>query len=140
VSNFSSSIISCAIKTTTDSADLKSYDNVQKSINGFQTQINKMMNGEFTDKELETAKLNYKRHLLESTDLSSDKSFSLSQGMTSKNGFDEINQIYNAVDSITKEDVQKASQYVFSQKPVYSIRASQDTLNANKEFLQSLEK
>ncbi|MCM1265918.1 MAG: insulinase family protein [Candidatus Gastranaerophilales bacterium] len=139
LSPLSSSTLTCRILTTTDSEDMKSYDNVQKSINGFHNQINKMVNGEFTDKEIETAKLNYKRYLLESTDIQSDKVATISGALNSINGLNEANDLYDAVDTITREDIQNAAKYVFSQKPVYSIRASKDTLDANKEFLASLE-
>ncbi len=139
ISPFEASTLTCRILTTTDSPDLKSYDNVQKSINGFHRQINKMTAGEFTDKELETAKLNFKRHLLESTDTQVDKVTTLSQGINSANGLDEINQQYELVDTITKEDIQNAARKVFSNKPLYSIRASQATLDANSEFFKSLE-
>ena len=43
--------------------------NVQKSIDGFNRQIAKMVNGEFTDDELKTAKMNLKRSLLEQNDV-----------------------------------------------------------------------
>ena len=140
LSPLSSSTLTCRILTTTDSDDMKSYDNVQKSINGFHNQINKMMNGEFTDKELETAKLNYKRYLLESTDIQADKVATISGALNSINGLNEANDLYNAVDTITKDDIQNAAKYVFSQKPVYSVRASKATLDANKDFFASLEK
>ena len=50
-----------------------------------------------------------------------------------------VTSLYNIIDSITKEDIQKAANYVFNNKPIYSLVASKDTLNANKEFLSSLE-
>ena len=139
LSPLSSSTLTCRILTTTDSPDLKSYDNVQKSINGFHEQTHKMMNGEFTDKELETAKLNYKRYLLQSTDIQADKVATINGGLNSINGLNEANDLYNAVDTITKEDIVNAAKYVFSQKPVYSIRASQNTLDANKDFFAKLQ-
>ena len=49
-----------------------------------------------------------------------------------------MNEQYNIIDSITKEDIQKAANYVFNNKPIYSLVASKDTLNANKEFLDTL--
>ena len=139
IAPLTSSTLACRILTTTDSPDMKSYDNVKKSITGFQNQINKMMNGEFTDKELETAKLNFKRYLLESTDNQDEKFQTMADGLISTNGIDDVNKQYELVDTITKEDIQNAAQKVFNNKPVYSIRASQDTLNANKDFLTSLE-
>ena len=63
----------------------------------------------------------------------------MADGLISTNGIDDVNKQYELVDTITKEDIQNAAQKVFNNKPVYSIRASQDTLNANKDFLTSLE-
>ena len=39
---------------------------------------------------------------------------------------------------ITKEDIKKAANYAFSGKPIYSIVASERTLSANKQYLESL--
>lgn len=140
-SPYSASTLSCAILTTTDSSDYKPYDNVQRSINGFNNQIEKMVNGEFTDEELATAKLNLKRRLLEKNDLQEDKVLNLADIMaTSQNGVSEYNMMYDAIDNITKEDIVNSAKYIFSQKPIYSIRATQDTLNANKEYLDNLER
>ena len=50
-----------------------------------------------------------------------------------------INEKFDIIDSMTKEDVQKAAQYAFANKPIYSIVASKDTLEANKNFFNELE-
>ena len=140
ISQNSSSVLSCNILTTTDSPDMKSYDNVQKSIDGFNRQIGKMINGEFTDEELKTAKMNLKRSLLEQNDMKQDKVMNLSDTMlNSQSGAFSANRMYELIDTITKEDIVNASRNIFSQKPIYSIRASQATLDANKEYLEKLE-
>ncbi len=140
ISQNSSSVLSCNILTTTDSPDMKSYDNVQKSIDGFNRQIGKIVNGEFTDDELKTAKMNLKRSLLEQNDVKQDKVINLSDTMlNAQGGIFNANRTYELIDTITKEDVIKASKNIFSQKPIYSIRASQATLDANKEFFDKLE-
>ena len=41
--------------------------------------------------------------------------------------------------TITKDDIVNAAKNIFSQKPIYSVRASQATLDANKEFFDKLE-
>lgn len=139
-SPYASSTLSCAISTTTDSQDYKAYDNVQRSINGFNNQIGKMVNGEFTDDELATAKLTLKRSLLEKNDLQEDKVYNIADSMSlSQSGAAEYNKMYEIVDSITKEDIVNGAKYVFSQKPIYSIRASQATLDFNREYLDKLE-
>ena len=136
---YSSGLLFCHILTTTDSPDLKEYDNVQKSINGFHSQINKILSGEFTDKEFESAKLGYKRQLLEMGDGQTNRVMRLAEGMNSPLGIDELNQQYKVIDSLTKEDIINSAKDVFSNKPIYSIRASKDTLDANKDYLDNLE-
>ncbi len=139
-SHNTASTLTCAILTTTDSPDYKAYDNVQKSIDGFNNQISKMVNGEFTDDELRIAKLKLKAGLLMRCDTQGDRVENVSESIsTSSSGVAQLNEMYNLVDTITKEDIINASKNIFSQKPIYSIRASQDTLNANKEYLDMLE-
>ena len=58
--------------------------------------------------------------------------------MKSKYGIDFDNQVYNIIDSITREDINEFAEKVFKNPPIYSIVASKDTLDANKEFLESL--
>ena len=48
------------------------------------------------------------------------------------------NQIFDEIDKITKDDILKFADYAFKNPPTYSIVASQDTLDNNKEFLESL--
>ena len=42
------------------------------------------------------------------------------------------------LDSITVDDIYNTARNVFRSKPVYSITATQASLDANKEFLNSL--
>ena len=140
ISNMRSGVLSCSILTTTDSSDLKSYDNVQRSINGFTRQIDKLKSGDFSESEFEAAKSGMKRNLLESCEDLSGKVVTLSEGLRSVNGVEQNNLIYDVIDSITKEDIQKAANHIFANKPIYSVRATQDTLDANKDFFNSLEK
>lgn len=137
---YNSGVLYCRILTTTDSPDLKSYDNVKKSINGFTNQINKIKNGEFTDKEIESAKLNLKTSLLNSCDSQTGKVTTLSNGLTSLDGIDSVNKAYELIDTITREDIVNMAKNVFSNKPIYSVRATKDTLDANKNLFIDLEK
>lgn len=134
------SYIACRILTTTDNDDTgeHSYENIQKSIAGFHKQIEKMKNGEFTDKELDVAKKELKNILKSSTYMQKDVVQALSTGMNSAYGTNLINDKYNNIDKITKEDIKKAANYAFSGKPIYSIVASERTLSANKQYLESL--
>ncbi len=131
--------LSCHILTTTDNKEIGeiSYDNVQKSIEGFKRQINALRNGEFTDKDFENAKLVIKAELITNEGVST-KLGNLGVGMNSKHGIDYINKIYAEIDNITRDDILQLAEKIFSSKPVYSIAASKDTLAANKAYLESL--
>ena len=49
------------------------------------------------------------------------------------------NELKNVdITKITKDDILKFADYAFKNPPTYSIVASQDTLDNNKEFLESL--
>ena len=132
--------LSCNILTTTDNKEIGeiSYDNVQKSINGFTRQINALKNGEFTDKDLENAKLALKAHLLEKEGNNS-KLYSISMGLNSEHGITYMNKLYKAIDSITRDDILLFADKVFKNPPIYSIVASKDTLDANKDYFAGLE-
>ena len=39
---------------------------------------------------------------------------------------------------MTREDIQEFANKVFANPPIYTIVASQDTLDANKEYLENL--
>ena len=64
LSDMKSGILTCSILTTTDSNGIKQYDNVQKSINGFNRQIRELIAGNFTEQDLENAKRSMKANLL----------------------------------------------------------------------------
>lgn len=138
ISNMKSGILACSILTTTDSEDLKSYDNVQKSINGFTNQINKMKSGEFTDSEFQAAKLGLKSYLLESCDDMPRKVTTISEGLRNIDGIEHNNMEYDVIDSLTREDIIKAANHIFANPPIYSIRATKDTLEYNKDYFSGL--
>ena len=132
--------VSCNILTTTDNKEIGeiSYDNVQKSIEGFTHQIDELKNGEFTDEDLANAKLALKAKLL-ADEGTSAKLSSLNTGLNSKFGITYKNQLYALIDGLTKDDVLKFAEKIFKNSPTYSVVASQDTLDANKNFFESLQ-
>ena len=134
-------MFSLSIKTTTDNKDTGevSYDNVQKAIDGFNENIRKIMNEKVTEDELNSAKLSLKNVLLTSSESSIGKTFDIMKGMRgSYYGADYVNQLFETIDEITVEDIQRAAQYVFANKPIYAIAATKETLQYNKEYLDSL--
>ena len=132
--------LSCSILTTTDNKEIGeiSYDNVQKSINGFNRQINALLNGDYTDEDLESAKRGLKASLLKKEGTPA-KLNAITKGIYTPYGIEFQNKVYEEIDSITREDIQELAEKIFKNPPIYTIVASQDTLNANKEYLTSLE-
>ena len=131
--------LSLNILTTTDNKEIGEYkyDNVKKSINGFNRQIKELTDGNFTDEDLEIAKRSIKASLL-NNEGNFAKISALEGGLNSPYNIDLKNKIYNEVEKITKQDVIDAANKIFSNKPIYAIVASQDTINANEAFLDSL--
>lgn len=127
------------ILTTTDNKNNNEvkYENLQKSINGFNRQISALKNGKFTEHDLQSAKLILKSRLL-NTEGRQAKVSALDMGLCSNYGLEYINKLFNNIDSVTREDITKFADKVFAEKPVYSITATQDTLDSNKEFLDKL--
>ncbi len=133
-------IIKLSIGTTTDNKETgeQSFDNLQKSINGFQYHIDKIKTEKVTEDELERAKLALKNSILTNSERTSEKSLQIMSGGTNFYGADYANQMLEEIDKITTDDIYNAAQNIFGGKPLYSIVATQDTLDYNKEYLDSL--
>ncbi len=127
------------ILTTTDNKDIGevNYQNIQKSIEGFNRQLQELIEGKFTDEDLENAKRAYKASLI-NNEGNLRKMSMISAGMDSPYGINMKNKLYKEIDKVTKEDVMSYAKYITSNSPVYSITATQDSLDANKEFLENL--
>ena len=135
-------LLTLKIGTTTDNKETgeQSFNNVQKAITGFNKHIEKLKKEKVSQDELNNAKLSLKNTLLNSNNTPFGRTISLLQGLESPYGITRENQLYNEIDKITADDIYNTANYIFSGKPTYSIVATEDTLNANKEFLASLTK
>ena len=134
-------VMSLSIGTTTDNKETGevSYDNLQKSINGFNKHIDLITKEKVSEKELQNAKLTLKNNILSMNETNSGKSESLQSGLISPYGLEQVNQTLNIIDEITVDDIHNAANYIFAGKPVYSILATENTLKENKEFLKSIQ-
>lgn len=135
-----SGVISLYIKTTTDDPQTgaASYDNLQKSLDGFNQHIQKMMKENVTEEELENAKLTLKNKILNYSELTADRNLSLLIGMKSFYGASMDNQILDLVDKITVDDIKAAANYIFNGNPTVSVVATKNTIDNNKKYLESL--
>lgn len=134
-------IITLRIGTTTENKETgeQSFDNIQKSINGFKRHIDKIKNEKVTDEELKNAKLSLKNAILNDNHNSKDKNVNLMLGINSPYGALRTNQLFDEIDKVTVDDIYNTANYVFSNKPTYSIVATENTLKANADYLKTLQ-
>jgi len=127
------------LTTTLDEASKKpTFENVQKSIDGFKRQIEVMKTGKFTDNELEVAKLKVKSSSLYSSQDTEMKRIVMQSGMNSPEGISRVNEFYKQVDDITKEDVINLANKIFAGKSICAITANKETLASNESYFENL--
>lgn len=133
-------VFTLSIGTTTENQETgeKTFDNVQKSIEGFNENIQKIMTEKVTPEELETAKKALKTTILDAISSTAGKTYELFDAKNTPYGIDYLNKFYATIDTITQDDIQAVANYIFRHKPVYSLTATPATLEANKEYLASL--
>ena len=135
-------VFTLKIGTTTDNKETgeQSFDNIKKSIEGFNRHIDLIKSEKVSNEELNNAKLSLKNNILNSNHTPEGRTTSLLSGLESAYGVNKMNTLFAEIDKITVDDIYNASNYIFAGKPIYSIVATEDSLNANKEFLDGLEK
>lgn len=134
-----SGVLSMYIKTTTDDPQTGeiSYDNLQKSVDGFKSHAKRLKDKNVSDDELENAKLTLKNKILNYSELTSDKNLSILLGLKSPYGVSADNKQLEIIDKITPEDIRAAANYMLNSNPTISIVATKNTLDNNKSYLSS---
>lgn len=135
-------VLTLSIGTTTENFETgeKTFDNVKKSIDGFNENIQKIMTEKVTQEELDSAKKAMKSSLLNILETNFGKTMDILRSNGTPYGMEYLNKQFELIDQITPEDILNTAKYIFSSKPVYSLTATQATLDANKEYLDSLVK
>ncbi len=133
-------ILTMFIMSTTDDKaqnDIK-YDNLQKSLEGFDAQVQKLLSEKVTQEELESAKMQLKQRIAKQMELPATETDLLSVNMTLPYGVKRIDEYVKAIDLITVDDISMAAKHIFKNKPTVSILASPDTINNQQDYISSL--
>ena len=135
-----SGIISLMIKTTTNNTETgeKTLDNIKKSIDGFNENIEKLKNEYVSEEELEKAKRATKSSILASLEMNSVKNLIIGDNASTVYGVDYTNRQIEIIDKITPQDILNTAQNIFGHKPIYSIAATKESLDYNKDYLENL--
>lgn len=133
-------ILTMFIMSTTDDKaqnDIK-YDNLQKSLDGFETEVQKLLTQPVTQEELDAAKMQLKQRIAKQTELPDTVTDLIAMNMVKPYGIKRIDEYVKAIDSITIDDISTAAKHVFTNKPTISILASPDTVANQQEYINSL--
>lgn len=133
-------VLTLSILSTTDDKkqnDVK-YDNLQKSLDGFEAHVQKLMNEPVSAEELESAKMLLKQKYARQTELPYSKTALLAMNINQPYGIKRMDEYVKAIDRMTPADIQAAARHVFLNKPVYAILASEDTINNQMPYLSTL--
>ena len=104
-------------------------NNYHKAINGFNRNVQKIKNEYVSQDELNVAKTILKTNLLNSFESNGGKSLNAIDDMNSYYGSDYTSKYLEIMEKITVEDIKAAANYVFANKPITSVVASQYTLD-----------
>ena len=124
-------IIALGIKTTTDnpSENIKQYDNVKKSLDGFKKHVELLKTQPVSQEELEAAKLRLKTLILNTLETSDSQTVVLNAAKDTLQGINAINNNLKLIDEISSQDIQNAANYIFNSNSITSVLASQNTLD-----------
>ena len=127
-----SSAIILDITTTTDSPDPDegSPDNVYKSLEGFERNVNLLKTQNISPQELENAKKQLKTMLLDMPETNTGKTSVYSDSKYSPYDIKYLEEMIKAIDKVSADDIRAAANYVFKNPPITSIVASQKTIDS----------
>ena len=129
------------IGTTTENQETgeKSFENVQKSIDGFNENIRKITTEKVSQEELEAAKKHLKTQIYYAIETNSGKNKVISHSKDSAYGIEYLNKRLENIDKITVDDIYNTANNIFNSKPIYSLTGTKASIEANKDYLKTLE-
>ena len=125
------------ISFETDSSCSNKGD-IAKILESYNSNVSKVLNGQITDDELTFAKNKLKGSVISVFETDENTVPWLLCSGEKQGTIESIDKIKDIIDSITIEDLQRAANYAFKSKPRYFSSLTQQTYDANKEYLQNL--
>ena len=128
------------IGTTTENHETgeKTFDNVQKSIEGFNDNIKKITTEKVSQAELEAAKKRLKSQIYDALETNDGKNRIISHSKDTYYGIEYLNKCLESIDTITADDIYNTANNIFNSKPIYSLTGTKATIEANKDYLNKL--
>lgn len=139
ITNNKDALLQLNISTTTQdpSNGLEYHHNVQKSLEGFNQHVNKLIKEKVTDEDLNAAKLALLSKVIFKTESTGGKHAQIYQNSESFYGTEYTKEFVKAVENVSAEDVQKEAQIQLTKPAVVSLIASQETLDKNAAYLRT---
>ena len=115
-----------------------SREDIEKIFNSFSYIANSLASEDITEEELKVAKTKLKISIAEKFDDVEDAHGAIIRSMKNPDKLASMQNMTQIIDSITIDDIKTAAQYAFSEKPDYLIDASNEVLDANKDYFATL--
>ena len=128
--------ISLNIETNTKD----SPENIEKSLNGFRTAINNLINVPISEEELQSAKNSLKSDMIFESETSEGRNRMIEKGLNSPYGINYLNEELNAIDTVTIDDIQQVARKYLNKPSLIQISADKEAFERNKDFLDLFEK
>lgn len=127
VSEFDRGEIILDIDTSTES-DGATPDNINKALEGFDKNINRLKTEYVSQEELDSMKAKLKTIILDGLESNGTRKSMLNNCKNSPYGMEHYTKLIEAIDKVTVEDIMATANYVFANPPITSIVASKKTL------------
>ena len=115
------------IDTSTESEGA-SPDNINKALEGFDKNVNRLKTEYVSQEELSAMKAQLKTIIINGLESNSSRETMLNTCKNSPYGMAHYTKLLDAIDKVTVEDIMATANYVFANPPITSIVASEKTL------------
>ncbi len=115
-------------------------ENLKTVIDEYKQFAKYLMTTLIDEKELSTAKKYLKNSIFNGLELTADRNRTINKGINSFYGTNYFEELDNAIDEISPQDIKELAKYYFSRPSLYMISGNKETIEANKDYLKSLGK